>query len=134
MSLPDVMINVRLVVVVGMVWKVLDRASAAGLGLADLDALDDRELELRALGKRVEPKRQHALPDFEALRQSSKYGDERVEAACARALSARACSHRHVESILEHSLDRQPLLPMSRNEDTSPIVEHENVRGAKHYH
>jgi len=41
---------------VGMVWKVLARASAAGLGLADLDALDDRELEQRVLGKRVEPK------------------------------------------------------------------------------
>jgi hypothetical protein len=41
-----------------VVWKVLDRASVAGLGLAALAALaalDDRELEQRVLGKRVEP-------------------------------------------------------------------------------
>jgi transposase len=68
------------------------------------------------------------------LRLSSKYGDERVEAACARAVSARACSYRHVKSILEHGLDREPLLPTDTTEDTSPVVEHENVRGAKYYH
>jgi transposase len=57
---------------VGTVWKVLARATAAGLELCDVDVLDDRELELRVLGKRVEPRRQHALPDFEKIHREHR--------------------------------------------------------------
>jgi hypothetical protein len=53
---------------VGAVWKVLDRASAAGLDLAAVEALDDRELEARVHGVRVEsPSTKHELPDFAAV-------------------------------------------------------------------
>ena len=40
----------------------------------------------------------------------SSYGPARLDAACARAVAAGARSYRHVESILKHGLDRQPLL------------------------
>ena len=43
------------------------------------------------------------------IRLADRYGAERVEAACARALAVRALSYRSVESILRHGLDRQPL-------------------------
>ena len=42
------------------------------------------------------------------LRLEKRYSRERLEAACARALSAGARSYRHVDSILKHGLDRQP--------------------------
>ena len=55
---------------------------------------------------------------------------DRVEAACERALALRAYSYRSVESILEHDLDRQPL----RGEALPrPHPRHRNVRGANYY-
>jgi transposase len=64
------------------------------------------------------------------LRLAKRYGPPRLNAACARARLAGARSYRHVESILKHGLDKQPL--------TDPIVAplpfaHENVRGATYY-
>ena len=66
------------------------------------------------------------------LRLGKRYGDDRLEAACVRALRVRARSYRHVESILKNGLDRvaqedakkapQPDLPL-----------HENVRGSTYY-
>ncbi len=64
------------------------------------------------------------------IRLADRYGPSRVEAACARALALRSFSYRSVESILAHSLDRQPL------PDVRPIPphpRHENVRGANYY-
>jgi transposase len=40
------------------------------------------------------------------LRLSRRYGDERLERACARALGAGARSYPHIESILKNGLDR----------------------------
>src|SRR5262249_4651858 len=40
------------------------------------------------------------------LRLAKRYGDARLEAACARAVAVRARSYRHVESILRNGLDR----------------------------
>jgi transposase len=68
------------------------------------------------------------------LRLTKKYGDERVEAASARALAARAYSYRHVKSMLEHGLDRQAVLPSGADEPAVVPLEHENIRGAKYYH
>src|SRR5690606_5800302 len=71
------------------------------------------------------------------LRLTKTYGNDRVEAACARAMQVRAYSYRHVKSILENGLDRQPLLALDAEErssaDAKPI-EHENVRGPGYYH
>lgn len=64
------------------------------------------------------------------LRLGKRYGEARLEAACARALRARARSYRHVESILKHGLDR---VPSPDTETPSRPVMHENVRGRDFY-
>ena len=63
------------------------------------------------------------------IRLADRYGAERVEAACARALAVRALSYRSVESILRHGLDRQPL-PAGAGTHPPP---HPNLRGASYY-
>jgi len=66
------------------------------------------------------------------LRLAKHYGEQRLEAACSRALAAGARSYRHVDSILKHGLDRLPpalsLVPPRR-----PTRTHENVRGSDYY-
>jgi transposase len=64
------------------------------------------------------------------MRLGRRYGDERLEAAAARALAVRAHSYRSVESILKAGLDRQPL-PAA--EPITSIGVHANVRGARYY-
>jgi transposase len=66
------------------------------------------------------------------LRLAKKYGAERLEAACARAVAVRARSYRHVESILNSGLDRLPLV--STETTTSTTATHQNVRGRDYYH
>ncbi len=63
------------------------------------------------------------------IRLADRYGPERVEAACARALTVRALSYRSVESILRHGLDSQPLPAAS----TRTHPDHHNLRGAAYY-
>jgi transposase len=65
------------------------------------------------------------------LRLSKRYGADRLEAACGRAMTAGARSYRHVESILKHGLDR-----LASAEGSSPQLSlpHENVRGRDYYH
>ncbi len=64
------------------------------------------------------------------MRLGKRFGDERLEAACTRALAASALSYRSVESILRHGLDRQPLPGPSP--ERVPRA-HENVRGPDYY-
>ncbi|WP_437597193.1 IS21 family transposase [Sorangium sp. So ce590] len=66
------------------------------------------------------------------FRLAKRFGNERVEAACGRALAVGARSYRHVESILKHGLDRAPMLDNAPRE--APSVAHENVRGSDYYH
>jgi transposase len=66
------------------------------------------------------------------FRLASRFGNERVEAACARALAVGARSYRHVESILKNGLDRAPILDVERPEATTAT--HENIRGRDYYH
>jgi len=63
------------------------------------------------------------------LRLAKKYSAQRLEKACERALVAGARSYRHVESILKHGLDRQPLAPAAE----TPAIRHGNVRGPDYY-
>jgi transposase len=65
------------------------------------------------------------------LRLAKQYGRERLEAACARAVSVRARSYKHVASILKHGLDRMPLA-RTQAPAQLPLV-HENVRGGDYY-
>jgi len=65
------------------------------------------------------------------LALARRYSAERLEAACTRAMAIRAPHLRSVTNILKCGLDRQPsLFPAT----TSPVIEHENVRGPDYYH
>jgi transposase len=64
------------------------------------------------------------------MRLGRRYGDERTEAAAARALAIRALSYRSVESILRNGLDS---LPLPGSEPVTTIGDHANVRGAGYY-
>lgn len=65
------------------------------------------------------------------LRLGKRYSQQRLEAACTRAVTFQACSFKSVRSILETGLDRQPL----ELEGSSPPhhLVHANVRGAGYY-
>ena len=65
------------------------------------------------------------------LRLEKRYGPERLEAACARALVAGARSYKHVDAILKHGLDRLEAESTDRTH-REPIA-HENVRGPDYY-
>jgi len=64
------------------------------------------------------------------VRLGDRYGRDRLEAACERALAVRAYSYRSVESILRTGLDRQPL-PADGPPRAHPS--HDNVRGRDYY-
>ena len=63
------------------------------------------------------------------LRLGQRYSSERLEAAATRAVSVGACSYKSVKSILERSLDRQPLEISA----TKQPLEHDNIRGASYF-
>ncbi len=63
------------------------------------------------------------------MRLGRHYGNERLEAACARALILKAYSYKSVESILKMKLDGKEL-PLPRTHH--PVV-HENIRGTTYY-
>ena len=63
------------------------------------------------------------------IRLGDRYGAERLEAACRRAVAVRAFSYKSVESILKHGLDAQPVTPHPVR--THP--RHTNLRGADYY-
>ncbi len=66
------------------------------------------------------------------LRLAKRYGDARLEAACARAVAVDARSYRHVDSILKHGLDR-----LARPAAPPPLAllpVHEHLRGPEYYH
>jgi transposase len=63
------------------------------------------------------------------LRLAKSYGDERVDAACARALMLNAPSYRSVESILKNNLDRDRC---EKTPEPEPIA-HPNIRGSLYY-
>jgi transposase len=89
----------------------------------------------RALVEAILAERPHPEQGYRSclgiLRLGKRYGEARLEAACARALSARARSYRHVESILKHGLDRVALPTAEPERAASPS--HDNVRGPDYY-
>jgi len=100
------------------------------LGWAATVGVNTRLFAERLLTERSHP--EHGYRScLGVFRLAKKYGAERVEAACARALTVGARSYRHVASILQHGLDRAPALDV---EPRGPSVTHENVRGRDYYH
>lgn len=78
--------------------------------------------------------REHPEQGFRAclgvLRYSEKVGNERLEAACARALAFGSPRYKTVVSILEKNQDR---LPLPEKQEDKPCPSHENIRGPKYY-
>ncbi len=68
---------------------------------------------------------------YGVMRLGKSYGDERLEAACARALALGTASYKSIESILKKGLDRRPLPEPAPAKEP---VRHENVRGPEYYH
>ncbi|WP_437440057.1 IS21 family transposase [Legionella pneumophila] len=66
---------------------------------------------------------------FGTLTLAKRYGKERLEAACYRALAIGSPKRASILSILEKGLDQQPL----KKEEAPPVKFHENIRGATHY-
>lgn len=64
-------------------------------------------------------------------RLGDKYPDERIEAACRRALHFGSKSYLNVKRILEHGLDRQPIADEVPCDDAP--IEHDQVRGPEYY-
>jgi transposase len=79
--------------------------------------------------------RPHPQQGFRAclgiMRLGKRYGDDRLEAACRRAIRIGACSYKSIESILKHDLDQQPLPGPPA---AAPVITHGNIRGAQYYH
>jgi transposase len=65
------------------------------------------------------------------MRLGKTYGEDRLEAACRRAVALDAYAYKSLESILKHGLDRHPLPP---HKVSPPIIPHLNIRGPQYYH
>ncbi|HEX9408794.1 MAG TPA: IS21 family transposase, partial [Methylomirabilota bacterium] len=65
------------------------------------------------------------------LRLGKRYGELRLEAACARAVAVGARSYRHVDSMLKHGLDRLAVPKASTQLTLTPT--HDHLRGPAYY-
>jgi transposase len=65
------------------------------------------------------------------MRLGKRYGDERLEAACQRAISLGVCAYKSLESMRKHDLDRQPV---PTKPAAVPTVTHDHIRGPRSYH
>lgn len=78
------------------------------------------------------PHPQHGFrPCLGIMRLGKHYGNERLEAACHRAVALSACGYKSIESILKKGLDSAPLPPPATQTLT---LEHDNIRGPEYYH
>ncbi len=91
--------------------------------------------ETEALITQVLHERPHPEQGYRAclgiLRLAKSYGDERLNAACARALILGTHRYKSIASILKKGLDQQPL-----NDTDEPQLpaDHDNLRGPGYYH
>jgi transposase len=84
----------------------------------------------RILASRAHPQ-QAFNACFGVLRLAKGFDEQRLEAACRRALTIGTVSYRSIASILEKGLDRRPL---PEPEQTTLPLEHANLRGGAYYH
>jgi hypothetical protein len=64
------------------------------------------------------------------LRLGKSYTDQRLEAACKRALCIGSASYRSVASILKNGLDNKPL---PNAPELAVPIQHHNIRGSQYY-
>jgi transposase len=90
---------------------------------------------VQAVVEHVLNQRRHPQQGYRAclgiLRLGASYGDDRLEAACDRAISIGAPSYRSIQSILKHGLDQKRA---SAPAQANLPLDHANVRGADYYH
>jgi hypothetical protein len=69
------------------------------------------------------------------LNLAKHYGNERLEAACRRALAIGSPTRKRIKSILDAKLDQHPeLFPAAADSPASPTpLPHANVRGADYF-
>lgn len=65
------------------------------------------------------------------LQLGSRYGQERLEAACAKARSLNSYSFSTVQNILKNGQDK--VIELNYATDSIPVAHHENERGASYY-
>jgi transposase len=65
-----------------------------------------------------------------SMRRGKRYGDERLEAACQRALTLGACAYKSLDSILNNGLARHPL---PQKPEATAGSAHANIRGPHDY-
>lgn len=84
---------------------------------------------------RILESRRHPQQGFRSclgiLRLGKTHGEQRLEAACRRALRIGAASYKSIESILKHKLEHKPL-PDNKPDNLSIL--HDNLRGPDYYH
>jgi len=83
----------------------------------------------QVLASRVHPQQGYRTA-LGILRLGKTHGQERLEAACLRAIQIKAVTYRSIASILKHALERQT--PTQVQAHLPP--DHANVRGSKYYH
>jgi hypothetical protein len=68
------------------------------------------------------------------IRLGKQYSQERLEAACAYALSIRGFFYKSVQSILKNKLDQKHTLLPKKEESALPLpLQHPNIRGKEYY-
>jgi transposase len=84
----------------------------------------------KAVTEKLMDRQQHPELGFRAcfgiLRLAKVSGNERLEAACQRAIAINAYSFKSIKSILDSGMDKRPMLEKPRQLN---IVSHENLRG-----
>jgi transposase len=87
-----------------------------------------RDVVQQVLSKAIHPEQSYRSC-FGILTCAKRYGVERLEAACQRALSIGAPRRHSILSILKKGLEQQPL----HHANSPHRTHHENIRGATHY-
>ncbi|MFT3945696.1 MAG: hypothetical protein QM763_24870 [Agriterribacter sp.] len=64
------------------------------------------------------------------MRLGKQYGNDRLEAACTRALAGEVFTYRTIDNILKNNLDKQPFVSQQELFKTPP---HDNLRGPQAY-
>lgn len=70
------------------------------------------------------------------LRLGKSFGNDRLEAACQRAIALGTHRYKSIESILKRGLDQQPIPKQQEldiNDDDTVAEDHENIRGSSYY-
>lgn len=88
----------------------------------------------RTLVERIMQRKDHPEQGYRTcfgiLRLAKSVGDDRLEAACVRAVAINACSLKSVKSILDAGLENRPLPEQPRQ----LTLIHENIRGAQSFY